>query len=152
MISLVYGSSDSMNKTSGQVSWLSLLLLISLLLFKGVAVAAMLCCGLGHNTHPTAVETNAEHGHDTGHSHHSVSSPEAQQSTTEHQLSEMAQTHDHSSNSCSGCAVSCTAAVLLMDNPMLSYEQYLAERILSSDPLLVPLTSSGLDRPPRSIC
>lgn len=33
------------------MSWVSIVVLISLLLFKGVAAAAMLCCGPEHSAH-----------------------------------------------------------------------------------------------------
>jgi hypothetical protein len=139
--------------------------LISLLLFKGVAAAAMLCCGPEHSAHSElqsdhsqfiAVHSMMEHsamGHDMAdhspmdHSQHlsQVHSP----TTDMQQLSASQQQGDEHQSSCSGCAVSCTAAVLLLNPSELTAEQAKTERIFSVTPFIFPLTSAGLERPPR---
>ena len=156
-----------MNRNRGQVSWVSLLMLISLLLFKGVAAAAMLCCGPDHSAHSghSSIQSNAsatDHHMMADHRHHNAEM-DAQASTmlehsehnaamNDHQMmtdvSADQLTNDHQS-SCSGCAVSCAAAVLMLNPSDFMPEPAQNERILSFTPLVYPLTQPGLERPPR---
>ncbi len=146
-----------MNRNQGPVSWISLTVLISLLLFKGVAAAAMLCCGPDHSAHSQSsavnqhlmMDSSAAHNadHNADHSHHTTKTDTptgAMTDSTDHLLT----TDDHSS-SCSGCAVSCAAAVLMLNPSDSMPEPPQNERFLSLTLLVFPLTSSGLERPPR---
>jgi hypothetical protein len=58
-------------------------------------------------------------------------------------------THAGHQSSCSGCAISCASAVLMMEPSGMAPEKNQTERILSSTSFVFPLTSSGLERPPR---
>lgn len=157
-----------MGRNRGQVSWVSLLMLISLLLFKGVAAAAMLCCGPDHSAHsehssvqskPSATDHSmmADHNHHhtevhaqtstmPEHSEHYMLMDDHQNMTMDNSAHQL--TTDHQS-SCSGCAVSCAAAVLMMDPSDVLPEPQQNERILSSTSLVFPLTLASLERPPR---
>ena len=139
-----------MNRNQGQTPWLRLMVLISLLLFKGVAAAAMLCCGPDHGSH----STSSSHHQNSVTTAHQMSDHRAH-STEQH--AEMMEQQDQDSDlsnaghksSCSGCAISCASAVLMMDPCGIPPEKNQTERILSSNPIVFPLTSSGLERPPR---
>jgi hypothetical protein len=152
-----------MNRKRGQVSWIGLLVLISLLLFKGVAAAAMLCCGPDHSAHSvhSSVESTPsamDHSMMSGHSHHNTELPAQASSIPEHQACDHHQMmaddsvnqfmNDHQS-SCSSCAVSCAAAVLMINPSDFIAEPPQNERILSLTSLVVPLTLASLERPPR---
>lgn len=156
-----------MYKKRGQVSWVSLLVLISLLLFKGVAAAAMLCCGPEHSAHSehSSVQSNSstmDHHMMSGHSHHNSELP-VQASTMTDQSEHYQLMNDHQimaddsvnqfmndhQSSCSGCAVSCAAAVLMINPSDFIPEPPQNERILSLTSLVVPLTLASLERPPR---
>jgi aldehyde:ferredoxin oxidoreductase len=138
-------------------------MLISLLLFKGVAAAAMLCCGPEHSAHtehssiqskPTAMA----HSMMSEHSHHNTEMPAQTSDMPEHQACDHHQMmaddsvnqfmNDHQS-SCSGCAVSCAAAVLMINPSDFIPEPPQNERILSLTSLVSPLTLASLERPPR---
>lgn len=147
-----------MNRNRGQVSWIRLLLLISLLLFKGVAAAAMLCCGPDHSEHPASHSQSS----DTDHSmmeHHSHHSAAVEQNSiagdSDHHIMGQLQTLDYPMTmdthqlSCSGCAVSCASAVLMVNPADFFADPVQNERFLSFTPFLIPLTGSGLERPPR---
>ncbi|GAA0659543.1 hypothetical protein [Rheinheimera tangshanensis] len=139
-----------MNRNQGQTPWLRLMVLISLLLFKGVASAAMLCCGPDHSSH----STSSSHHPNSGTTAHQMSDHRAH-STEQH--AEMMEQQDQDSDlsnaghksSCPGCAISCASAVLIMDPCGIPPEKNQTERIFSSTSFLFPLTSSGLERPPR---
>ncbi|WP_152342871.1 hypothetical protein [Rheinheimera sp. KL1] len=139
-----------MNRNQGQTPWLRLMVLISLLLFKGVAAAAMLCCGPDHGSH----STSSSHHQNSGTTAHQMSDHRAH-STEQH--AEMMEQQDQDADlsnaghksSCSGCAISCASAVLMMDPCGIPPEKNQTERIFSSTSFLFPLTSSGLERPPR---
>ncbi len=140
-----------MNRNQGQTPWLRLMVLISLLLFKGVAAAAMLCCGPDHGSH----STSSSHHPNSGTTAHQMSDHRAH-STEQH--AEMMEQQDQvdadlsnagHKSSCSGCAISCASAVLMMDPCGIPPEKNQTERIFSSTSFLFPLTSSGLERPPR---
>ena len=139
-----------MNRNQGQTPWLRLMVLISLLLFKGVAAAAMLCCGPDHGSH----STSSSHHPNSGTTAHQMSDHRAH-STEQH--AEMMEQQDQDADlsnaghksSCSGCAISCASAVLMMDPCGIPPEKNQTERIFSSTSFLFPLTSSGLERPPR---
>lgn len=159
-----------MNSNKGPISWVSIVVLISLLLFKGVAAAAMLCCGPEHSAHS---ELQSDHSQSaTAHSmidqstidhdmadhdmaahstmDHSQHSSQVHSATTDmQQLSASQLQNDEHQSSCSGCAVSCTAAVLILNPSELLAEQAKTERIFSVTPFVFPLTSTGLERPPR---
>ena len=152
-----------MYKKRGQVSWVSLLVLISLLLFKGVAAAAMLCCGPDHSAHSehSSVQSNSstmDHHMMGEHSHHNAELPAQASDISEHQACDHHQMiaddsvnqfmNDHQS-SCSGCAISCAAAVLMINPSDFIPEPPQNERILSLTSLVVPLTLASLERPPR---
>lgn len=142
------GKQNSMNRNRGQVSWVSLIVLISLLLFKGVAAAAMLCCGPDHTEHPVShsQSSNTDHNQMEHHAHHSaaVESNHSMSDGSDQQM--MTDTHQLS---CSGCAVSCAPAVLMINPADFIAEPAQNERIASFIPFLLPLTASGLERPPR---
>ncbi|WP_288740169.1 hypothetical protein [uncultured Rheinheimera sp.] len=139
-----------MNRNQGQTPWLRLMVLISLLLFKGVAAAAMLCCGPDHGSH----STSSSHHPNSGTTAHQMSDHRAH-STEQH--AEMMEQQDQDADlsnaghksSCPGCAISCASAVLMMDPCGIPPEKNQTERIFSSTSFLFPLTSSGLERPPR---
>ncbi|MBU1620931.1 MAG: hypothetical protein KJ556_11730 [Gammaproteobacteria bacterium] len=147
-----------MNRNRGRVSRVTLLVLISLLLFKGVAAAAMLCCGPDHSEHQASHSQSSETDHSMvqQHGHHSVavehnSMPDGsdQQVMDEPQLVDQQMMMDTHQLSCSGCAVSCAAAVLMVNPSDFMAEPAQNERILGFTPLVFPLTASGLERPPR---
>lgn len=147
-----------MNRNRGRVSWVSLLLLISLLLFKGVAAAAMLCCGPAHSKHPAShlQALNADHSMMEHHSHQTAetqnhsSMPDGSDLRIMDELQPMEhQMMDAHQLSCSGCAVSCAAAVLMINPADFMAEPPQNERIFNLTPLLFSLTASGLERPPR---
>ena len=135
-------------------------MLISLLLFKGVAAAAMLCCGPDHSDHSSSqsVLSAMDHSMMSGHSHHNAELPAQASDMTEHQACDHHQmmadnsvnqlTNDHKS-SCSGCAVSCAAAVLMSNPSDFIPQPPQNERILSLTSSVFALTISGLERPPR---
>jgi hypothetical protein len=132
-----------MNRNRGKISRLTLLMLIGLLLFKGVAAAAMLCCGPDHSSKHSQMP---EHQMMTEHSHHSM--PEH----SDHQpvLNDSGNlTVDDHELSCPGCAVSCAAAVLMINPSDFIAAPPQTERIISFNSLVLPLTLSGLERPPR---
>lgn len=131
-----------MNKKRGQVSWISLVMLISLFLFKGVASAAMLCCGPDHGGHSEHQASQLSDHNLTDHSEHHDSS---------HQdpMSESSALPDEHQSTCSVCAISCTQALMLLDSLDLPTDHQQNERILSFTPTLYLLTDSGLERPPR---
>ena len=135
-----------MNRNRGQISRLTLLMLIGLLLFKGVAAAAMLCCGPDHSSKHSQMP---EHQMMTEHSHHHMSEH------SDHQLaindSGNLDMDDHEF-SCPGCAVSCAVAVLMMNPSDFAAVPPQTERIISFNSLVLPLTLSGLERPPRLNC
>ncbi|HJS16872.1 MULTISPECIES: hypothetical protein [Rheinheimera] len=147
-----------MNRNRGQVSWVSLLMLISLLLFKGVAAAAMLCCGPEHTAHSehSSVQSKPsvmDHSMMSGHSHHNAELPAQASDMSEHQQMMVDDSvnqlmNDHAS-SCSGCAVSCAAAVLMVNPSDFIPEPPQNERILSLTSSVFPLTLASLERPPR---
>lgn len=152
-----------MNRNRGQVSWVSLLMLISLLLFKGVAAAAMLCCGPDHTAHSehSSVQSKPSamvHSMMNGHCHHNAELPAQASDMSEHQACDHHQMtaddsvsqlmNDHQS-SCSGCAVSCAAAVLMINPPDFIAAPPQNERILSLTSSVFPLTLASLERPPR---
>lgn len=162
-----HGKQYSMNRNRGQVSWVSLLMLISLLLFKGVAAAAMLCCGPDHSAHSEHSSTQSkplamDHNMMSGHSHHNAELSAQASSMPDHSehyqfMNDQQMMADDSVNqfmndhqsSCSGCAVSCAAAVLMINPSDFITAPPQNERILSSTSLVFPLTLSGLERPPR---
>ncbi len=135
-------------------------MLISLLLFKGVAAAAMLCCGPDHSEHssvqskPSAMAHNmmSEHGHHNAELPAQASDMPEHQSCDHHQImsdhSVPQLVNDHQS-SCSGCAVSCSAAVMMINTSDFIPAPPQNERIFSLTPLVFSQTSSGLERPPR---
>lgn len=152
-----------MNRNRGQVSWVSLLVLIGLLLFKGVAAAAMLCCGPDHTAHSehSSVQSKTpamDHSMMSGLSHHNAELSAQANDMSEHQACDHHQMmadesvnqfmNDHQS-SCSGCAVSCASAVLMSNPSDFIPEPPQNERILSLTSLVFPLTLAGLERPPR---
>lgn len=147
-----------MGRNRGQVSWVSLLMLISLLLFKGVAAAAMLCCGPDHTAHSehSSVQSKPsamDHSMMSGHSHHNAELPSQASDMSEHQQmmaddSVNQLMNDHQS-SCSGCAVSCAAAVLMINPSDFIPEPPQNERISSLTSSVFPLTLASLERPPR---
>lgn len=81
------------------------------------------------------------------HSHHSAELHAEMMSM--HDLSASEVPGDNHQSSCSDCAFSCTSAVLMISPSELLPEQLHTERILSFTPFVPPLTSSGLERPPR---
>lgn len=138
-------------------------MLISLLLFKGVAAAAMLCCGpdhTAHSEHPSVQSKPSamDHSMMSGHNHHNAELPAQAIDMSEHQACDHHQMmtddsvnqfmNDHQS-SCSGCAVSCAAAVLMINPSDFIPEPPENERILSLTSSVFPLTLPGLERPPR---
>jgi hypothetical protein len=139
-----------MNSNQGHTPWLRLMVLISLLLFKGVATAAMLCCGPDHSNHlmsqphhqsaDTATHQVIDHSAHSAEQHADMVMPQMHDSDPQ---------HNGQQSSCSGCAVSCTTAMVMMDPSGKLPEKNQAERIFSSNSLLFSLTSSGLERPPR---
>ena len=144
----------SMNRKRGQVSTLTLLMLISLLLFKGVAAAAMFCCGPEHSTHAKnapvqhqAVSTHQDamtsHCHDASSDPLQISSIQQDQTSLDHQVNK----DQH--YSCSGCAASCASIVLLNNTTGFLAEPITSDRIHSSTVALLSLPHSGLERPPR---
>jgi len=140
-----------MNRNQGQVSWISVVVIISLLLFKGVAAAAMLCCGPDHGSHSG---TSAHHALSAAekelmHEHSAHSSAQHAAMMAQQDLSDSDTKDSGYQSSCSGCAVSCTAAVLMINPSENLSEKNQTERILSSTPFVFPLTASGLERPPR---
>lgn len=137
-----------MNRNRGQVSWVSLMILISLLLFKGVAVAAMLCCGPDHSEHTSSHSQLAanEHSHMAVHGHHTAEMNAKTTMMTDNSNHQM--TAEHAS-SCPGCAVSCATAALMINPSDFISDLSKTERIISFTPFVIPLTSSGLERPPR---
>lgn len=152
-----------MNRNRGQVSRVSLLVLISLLLFKGVAAAAMLCCGPDHTAHSehSSVQSKPsamDHSMMNGHSHHNAELPAQASDMSEHQNFGHHQMmaddsvnqfiNDHQS-SCSGCAVSCAAAVLMSNPSDFIPEPPQNERILSLTSSVFPSPLASLERPPR---
>lgn len=144
----------SMNRKRGQVSTLTLLMLISLLLFKGVAAAAMFCCGPEHSTHAknAPVQHQAVSTHQdamTSHCHDAASDPLQISSIQQDQTSLDHQVNKDQRYSCSGCAASCTALVLLSNTAGVLVEPITSDRIHSSTVALLSLTHSGLERPPR---
>jgi hypothetical protein len=153
----------SMNRKRGQVSTLTLLMLISLLLFKGVAAAAMFCCGPEHSTHAKnapvqhqAVSTHQDvmtsHCHDAAPEPLQISSTQqdhAEQTSLDHHLNKDHQVNKDQQNSCSGCAASCASIVLLNNSTGFLAEPITSDRIHSSTVALLSLTHSGLERPPR---
>ncbi|WP_233080427.1 hypothetical protein [Rheinheimera soli] len=148
-----------MNRNRGQVSWVSLIVLISLLLFKGVAAAAMLCCGPDHAAHPASHSKSSDTDHSMmeHHGHHTAAVEHNSMPVgSDHQLLDELQTIDDQvmmmdmhQLSCSGCAVSCAAAVLMVNPADFIADPVQNERFLSFTPFLFPLTGSGLERPPR---
>lgn len=170
---------NSMNRRQGTISCIGVMVLISLLLFNGVASAAMLCCGPDHNSHTqssSALHGSASADHQST-DHQSTGHHLTEHSITEHQSADhQRSTHysaEHSADSlhhhaeppeqqydstqianehqssCSSCAVSCTTAVLLWEPSDMLSEFSPTERIVSLCHFLLPLTSSGLERPPR---
>jgi|GEM_PF-4056292 len=138
-------------------------MLISLLLFKGVAAAAMLCCGPDHTAHSehSSIQSKPSamaHSMMSGHSHHNAELPAQASDTPEHQAYDHYQMmaddsvnqfmNDHQS-SCSGCAVSCAAAVLMINPSDFIAAPPQNERILSFTFSIFPLTLASLERPPR---
>jgi aldehyde:ferredoxin oxidoreductase len=138
-------------------------MLISLLLFKGVAAAAMLCCGPEHSAHTehSSIQSKPSamaHSMMSEHSHHNTEMPAQTSDMPEHQACDHHQMmaddsvnqfmNDHQS-SCSGCAVSCAAAVLMINPSDFIPEPPQNERILSLTSLVSPLTLASLERPPR---
>ena len=142
-------------------------MLISLLLFKGVAAAAMLCCGPDHSAHSehSSVQSKPsamDHNMMSGHSHHNAELPaqtnsladqaehyqlmNAHQTMTDDSVNQLMNEHQ---SSCSGCAVSCAAAVLMINPSDFIPEPPQNERILSLTSLVFPLTLASLERPPR---
>ena len=99
-----------------------------------------------------------DHSMMSGHSHHNTELPARASSIPEHQACDHHQMiaddsvnqfmNDHQS-SCSGCAVSCAAAVLMVNPSDFIPEPPQNERILSLTSLVVPLTLASLERPPR---
>jgi hypothetical protein len=139
-----------MNRNQGQTPWLRLMVLISLLLFKGVAAAAMLCCGPDHGSHSTS-SSHHQNSVTTAHqmSDHRAHSTEQHAEMMEQQDQDADLSNAGHKSSCSGCAISCASAVLMMDPCGIPPEKNQTERIFSSTSFLFPLTSSGLERPPR---
>jgi hypothetical protein len=154
-----------MNSSNSPMSWVSIVVLISLLLFKGVAAAAMLCCGPEHSAHselqsghsqsPVAEHHQVDHsamGHNMA-NHSSVDQDQLAQTTDApvdlHQHGAAQLQNDEHQSSCSGCAVSCAAAVLMLNPAERLAEQAKTERIFSFTPFVFPLTIKGLERPPR---
>jgi hypothetical protein len=131
-----------MNKKRGQVSWVGLMMLISLLLFKGVASAAMLCCGPDHSAHS---EHPTSHQMTDAYADHSAHSTDIEQDSN---FTSSTAPDEHQS-SCSDCAISCTSAVMLLDGLNMPPDQHQTERIFSFTPTVYPLTGSALERPPR---
>lgn len=98
----------------------------------------------------------------SGHSHHNAELPAQTNSMADqsehHQLMNAHQMmtddsvnqlmNDHQS-SCSGCAVSCAAAVLMINPSDFIPEPPQNERILSLTSLVFSLTLASLERPPR---
>ncbi len=138
-------------------------MLISLLLFKGVAAAAMLCCGpddSAHSEHSSIQSKPSAMAHNmmSEHSHHNAELPAQASGMQEHQACDHHQMmaddsvnqfiNDHQS-SCSGCAVSCAAAVLMINPADFIPDPPQNERIFSLTSLVSPLTLSSLERPPR---
>lgn len=147
----------SMNRKRGQVSTLTLLALISLLLFKGVAAAAMFCCGPHNSTHAkNAPEQHQSVGthQDAMTSHcHDVTPVPLQISSTQQDHAEQTKLH-HQMNtdqqySCSGCAASCASIVLFNNTVGFLAEPIASDRIQSGTQPLLSFTPSGLERPPR---
>ena len=132
-----------MNRNRGQLSRLTLLMLIGLLLFKGVAAAAMLCCGPDHSI---SHSQTSEHQMMPEHSHHSMPEHSDHQLAVNDSAYLMMDDHDLS---CPGCAVSCAAAVLMINPSDFIAAPAQTERIISFNSLILPLTLSGLERPPR---
>lgn len=93
-----------------------------------------------------------------GHSHHNAELPAQASDMSEHQACDHHQmmadnsvnqlTNDYKS-SCSGCAVSCAAAVLMSNPSDFIPQPPQNERILSLTSSVFALTISGLERPPR---
>lgn len=94
----------------------------------------------------------------SGHSHHNAELPAQASDMSEHQACDDHQMmaddsvnqlmNDHQS-SCSGCAVSCAAAVLMINPSDFIPEPPQNERILSLTSSVFPLTLASLERPPR---
>lgn len=89
----------------------------------------------------------------SGHSHHNAELPSQASDMSEHQQmmaddSVNQLMNDHQS-SCSGCAVSCAAAVLMINPSDFIPEPPQNERISSLTSSVFPLTLASLERPPR---
>ncbi|MGY5796524.1 hypothetical protein [Rheinheimera faecalis] len=89
----------------------------------------------------------------SGHSHHNAEMPAQASDMSEHQQMMVDDSvnqlmNDHAS-SCSGCAVSCAAAVLMVNPSDFIPEPPQNERILSFTSSVFPLTLASLERPPR---
>lgn len=132
-----------MNTTPGPTSWISVLFLISALLFQGVASAAMLCCS-------PADSGQMDHGSMKSHQHqmHKESSTADLQ---QHHAAEHAGAEQHDTAPCPGCAAGCTAAAMIVNSIGQLSDTLQPERIVNQAELTIALTSSGLERPPRLI-
>lgn len=112
------------------------MMLISLLLFKGVASAAMWCCG----------PAGQEHG-----THHQSSMPVHQMADHMQYSADESESEQPELSSCPGCASGCTATALMLNQLDTMCDPIQTERILVYAELKIPLTGSGLERPPRFI-
>lgn len=125
-----------MNNTQGPIYWISVMVLISLLLFKGVASAAMWCCGPAGQDHSA---------------HHQTTMPVHQMADHMHHSADESSSGQQDMSSCPGCASGCTTTALMLSHLDSICDSIQTERILVSVALKIPLTGSGLERPPRFI-
>lgn len=118
----------------------------------------MLCCGPDHSVHPAShsLSSDTDHSMMEHHGHRSAAvEHNSMPDGSDHQLMDELQTMDDQMMmdmhqlSCSGCAVSCAAAVLMVNPADFIADPVQNERIVSFTPFLFPLTGSGLERPPR---
>jgi hypothetical protein len=126
-----------MSKAQGLWHWISVIVFISILLFKGVAFAAMWCCGAAGSEHATHHPSTLVAVQMPDHVHHM----EMQQAKSEQQ----------DQNACPGCASDCTAAALMI-NPVHRFcESTPTEPIQEFTAFQLSQTHSALERPPRFI-